>query len=94
MNERQIRKVQKQRHMGNIDLMVLSNPIFKNLADRDRKKLAALIYKAEMIEMHVRDKSLMRVNDSFQDIIDAIGLALSEEDDDDDFRKNKDDDDF
>jgi hypothetical protein len=91
MNERHIRKVQKQRHMGNIDLMVLSNPIFKNLADRDRKKLARLIYKAEMIEMHIRDKSLMRVNDSFQDIIDAIGLALL--DGEDEFR-DKDEDDF
>jgi hypothetical protein len=92
MNERHIRKVQKQRHMGNIDLMVLSNPIFKNLADRDRKKLARLIYKAEMIEMHIRDKSLMRVNESFQDIIDAIGLALL--DGDDDLDRDKDDDDF
>lgn len=91
MNERYVRKVQKQRHMGNIDLMVLSNPIFKNLGERDRKKLARLIYKAEMIEMHVRDKSLMRVNDSFQDIIDAIGLAImqdDEDDDDDEFGQN------
>jgi hypothetical protein len=92
MNERHIRKVQKQRHMGNIDLMVLSNPIFKNLADRDRKKLARLIYKAEMIEMHIRDKSLMRVNESFQDIIDAIGLALL--DGEDELDRDKDDDDF
>lgn len=94
MNERYVRKVQKQRHMGNIDLMVLSNPIFKNLSDRDRKKLGRIIYKAEMIEMHVRDKSLMRVNDSFQDIIDAIGLAIMQEDgpddddEDDNFGKN------
>jgi hypothetical protein len=46
-----------------------------------------------MIEMHIRDKSLMRVNDSFQDIIDAIGLALLDGEDENRDR-DRDDDDF
>lgn len=85
MNDRQLRKIQKQRHMSDIAIMILNNPVFKNLEDKDRKKLALLIYKAEMIEMHVRDRDVTRVNRSFQNIVDAINLALLDEDEDEDF---------
>jgi hypothetical protein len=90
VNERYLRKVQKERHMSNIMIMILNNPIFKNLAEKDRKVMAKLIYKAEMIEVHVRDKSLARINVSFQDIINSINMSLDDlevdvkyEDDDD-----------
>jgi hypothetical protein len=82
MNERQLLKIQKQRHMSDIFIMLLSNPLFKNLSDRDQKKMAVLIYKAEMIEMHARNQNLTRVNDSFRDIIDSINRTLSSEFDD------------
>lgn len=68
--------------------MILNNPIFKNLESKDRQKLADLIYKAEMIELHARDRSLTRTNESFQNIVDAINMALladDDEEDDDDF---------
>jgi hypothetical protein len=83
MRESQIRKIQKQRHMSDIMVMILSNGIFKNLNERDRKKLAELIYKAEIVEMHMRDKSLTRVNESFQDIVQAL-MAMDLDDDEDD----------
>jgi len=79
MNERQLLKIQKQRHMSDIFIMLLSNPLFKNLSERDQKKMAVLIYKAEMIEMHARNQNLTRVNTSFQDIIDSINRSLNEE---------------
>lgn len=76
MNERQLLKIQKQRHMSDIFIMLLNNPIFKNLADKDQKKMARLIYKAEMIEMHARDRALIRTNESFQNIVDAINNVI------------------
>lgn len=79
MNERQLLKIQKQRHMSDIFIMLLSNPLFKNLSERDQKKMAVLIYKAEMIEMHARNQNLTRINTSFQDIIDSINRSLNEE---------------
>jgi hypothetical protein len=91
MRERQLRKIQKQRHMSNIAIMILNNPVFKNLSDADQKKMAKLIYKAEMIEMHARDKDIIRLNSSFQNIVDAIRINLEQLDerefldDDEDF---------
>jgi hypothetical protein len=90
MNERQLLKIQKQRHMSDIFIMLLSNPLFKNLSERDQKKMAVLIYKAEMIELHARNQNLARVNTSFKDIIDSINRSLNMElldelDEDDDF---------
>ena len=80
--ERRLRKLQKQRHMNDIQLMILNNPLFKNLEKRDQKKLAELIYKAEMIEVFVRDKEIMRINQSFSDIVAAIADMMDEDDDD------------
>jgi hypothetical protein len=73
MNERHLLKIQKQRHMSNIRIMLLNNPMFKNL------KISKLIYKAEMIEMHARDKSIMRINNSFEDIITAMMNQIEED---------------
>jgi hypothetical protein len=91
MREKQLLKLQKQRHMSNIFIMLLNNPLFKNLSERDQRKMSKLIYKAEMIEMNVRNKQMIRVNTSFQDIIDSLNLALLEEDDDLDDDLDKDD---
>lgn len=92
MNERQLLKIQKQRHMSNIFIMLLNNPIFKNLSDKDQRAMAKLIYKAEMIEMHARDRNLIRTNESFQSIIDAINGAISADflDDRDEFGDEED----
>jgi hypothetical protein len=76
MKEKQLLKLQKQRHMSNIFIMLLNNHLFKNLSERDQRKMAALIYKAEMIEMNVRNKQIIRVNQSFQDIVDALNSAM------------------
>lgn len=79
MHERQLLKIQKQRHMSNIFIMLLNNPLFKNLSDKDQRRMAKLIYKAEMIEMHARDRSLVRNNESFQSIVDALNNAINTE---------------
>lgn len=79
MHERQLLKIQKQRHMSNIFIMLLNNPLFKNLSDKDQRKMAKLIYKAEMIEMHARDRALVRNNESFQSIVDALNNAINNE---------------
>jgi hypothetical protein len=84
MNERQLLKIQKQRHMSNIRIMLLNNPMFKNLSERDQKKMSKLIYKAEMIEMHARDRNIVRINQSFEDIITAIMNNPDFQDDEDD----------
>ena len=90
--ERQLRKLQKQPHIYDIQQMILANPMLKNLGSRDQKTLQRLIYKAEMIEMFMRDKQIVRINESFEDIVqnvaDMINDALdSDRDgDDDDFR--------
>ena len=76
--ERQLRKLQKQRHMYDIKMMILSNPLFKNLSEWDQRKLAKLIYKAEMTEVFMRDKQIIRVNESFDDIVDNIANMLNE----------------
>lgn len=91
--EKQLRKLQKQRHMYDIQQMILANPLLKNLTSRDQKVLQKLLYKAEMIEVFMRDKQIVRVNESFDDIInsfnDMINDALDGDirgDDDEDFR--------
>lgn len=83
--ERQMRKLQQQRHLYDIKMMVLGNPLFKNLSERDQKKLVKLIYKAEMMETFMRDKQIVRVNESFEDIVDSVANMLNEamRDDDD-----------
>jgi hypothetical protein len=90
-NERNLLKIQKQRHLSDIRIMLLNNTLFKNLSERDQKKMMHLIYKAEMIEMHARDRRLVRVNESFQDIISAIMSSdFNDEDDDKDpFREDE-----
>lgn len=83
-----MRKLQQQRHLYDIKLMVLNNPLFKNLSERDQKKLVKLIYKAEMMEVFMRDRQIMRVNDSFDDIVENVANMLNEaldRDEDDDF---------
>lgn len=72
VRERQLIKIQKQRHLSNIRLMVLNNPLFKNLSERDQRKMIKLIYKAEMVEMHARDRNLIRVNNSFEEIMKSL----------------------
>jgi hypothetical protein len=91
--EKQLRKLQKQRHMYDIQQMILGNPLLKNLNSRDQKTLMKLMYKAEMIEVFMRDKQLVRINESFDDIIttfnDMINDALDGDmrgDEDDDFK--------
>lgn len=84
--ERQMRKLQKQRHMYDIQQMILGNPLFKNLHKRDQGKLINLVYKAEMMEMFMRDRQLVRINDSFDDIVDSVARMLDDamgKDDDD-----------
>jgi len=83
-----MRKLQQQRHLYDIKLMVLNNPLFKNLNERDQKKLIKLIYKAEMMEVFMRDRQIMRVNDSFDDIVESVANMLNDaldRDEDDDF---------
>jgi hypothetical protein len=95
MNERQVRKVQKNRHMTEIQLNIAANSVFKNLNHRDRSKLAKIIYKAEMVEFYIREKDLNRVNTAFQEMIANALMNLDErgliedldEDDEDPFKK-------
>ena len=76
--ERQMRQLQRQRHLYDIKMMVLSNPLFKNLSERDQKKLVKLIYKAEMMETFMRDKQIIRINDSFEDIVESVANMLND----------------
>lgn len=64
--------------MADIKRMILSNPLFKNLSERDQNKLSKLIYKAETIEMYAREREVYRVNQSFDQIVAAVGLVLNE----------------
>lgn len=79
MNERQVRKVQKNRHMTEIQLNIASNSVFKNLSQRDRLKLAKLIYKAEMVEFYIRERDLNRVNNAFRDMIANALMNLDDQ---------------
>ena len=101
INERQLRKLQKQRHMYDIQQMILANPMFKNLNKRDQGILAKLIYKAELTEMFMRDRNIVRMNQSFEQIVGQVldmldeSMAESDIDDDEDGygRRNRDIDD-
>jgi hypothetical protein len=73
-----MRGLQKQRHAYDIQVMVLSNPLFKNLGKRDQKNLVKLIYKAEMMEMFMRDSQIVRINDSFDQIVEDVANMLNE----------------
>lgn len=92
--ERQMRKLQQQRHMYEIQMMILSNPIFKNLDKRDQKRLAGLIYKAEMMEMYMRDRQIVRINDSFEDIVEGVVRMLDEVDEREGRERDDDEEDF
>ena len=75
--------------MYDIQMMILNNPLLKNLSSRDQKTLQKILYKAEMIEVFMRDKQIIRVNETFDDIIttfndminDALDGDLGDEDD-------------
>ena len=74
--------------MYDIQQMILANPLLKNLNNKDQKVLRKLLYKAEMVEMFMRDKQLIRVNESFDDIINKFSVmfddAIRDEDEEDD----------
>ena len=72
INERSLRRLQKQRHMYDIQRMILANPLFKNLDAKDQKVLQKLIYKAEMAEMFMRDRNVVRTNQSFDELIETV----------------------
>lgn len=88
--ERQMRKLQKQRHMYDIKMMIMGNPMFKNLSEWDQRKLAKLIYKAEMMEIYMRDKQIIRINDDFEGIVqgvaDMLNQAMGNDEDDEEDR--------
>lgn len=84
MRERQIRKLQKNRHLAEIGFTLLQNPTFKNLSRADRYKMAKLIYKAELIEVEIKSKDMSRTLASFQEMISRITDQMVEDDDDDD----------
>jgi TRAP-type C4-dicarboxylate transport system substrate-binding protein len=90
--ETQMRKLQKQRHLYDIQMMVLSNPLFKNLNKREQKQLVKLIYKAEMIESYMRDRQILRVNESFDDIVENVARMLDDMNDNE--RRDGDEEDF
>jgi TRAP-type C4-dicarboxylate transport system substrate-binding protein len=92
--ETQMRKLQKQRHLYDIQMMVLSNPLFKNLNKREQKQLVKLIYKAEMMEVYMRDRQIVRINDSFDDIVESVARMLDEVDERDRRDRDEDDEDF
>jgi hypothetical protein len=58
--------------MYDIQRMILANPLFKNLGARDQKTLQKLIYKAELAEMFMRDRNVVRINQSFDEIIESV----------------------
>ena len=90
MNERSVRKVQKNRHMTEIMLNIAQNQVFKNLSPRDRKRMAKIIYKAEIYEFYIREKSISNVNNEFQQMIanalmnldEALDVRFDDEEDD------------
>jgi len=87
-----MRRLQKQRHLYDIEMMVLGNPLFKNLNKREQKKLVKLIYKAEMIESYMRDRQILRVNESFDDIVENVARMLDDMNDNE--RRDGDEEDF
>jgi TRAP-type C4-dicarboxylate transport system substrate-binding protein len=91
INERNLRNLQKQRHMYEIQNMVLTNPLFKNLSPKEQKTLQKLIYKAEMAEMYVRDRNIIRTNDSFDELVESVAMLLNDLTEEDDKRLDGDD---
>jgi hypothetical protein len=83
MRERQIRKLQKNRHLAEIGFTLLQNPTFKNLSRADRYKMAKLIYKAELIEVEIKSKDLSKTLSAFQDMISQITSTMVDDDDED-----------
>lgn len=96
INERSLRRLQKQRHMYDIQMMILSNPLFKNLNKREQKRLQKLVYKAEMAEMFVRDRNVVRINQSFDQIVQDVSDMLNDmmEEQEEDRKRREDGDDF
>ena len=83
--------------MYDIQMMILSNPLFKNLDKREQKKLQKLIYKAEMSEMFIRDRNVVRINQSFDQLVEDVTNVLNdmiEDQEDQDRRRREDGDDF
>lgn len=73
-------------------MMILSNPLFKNLSKSDQKSLQKIIYRAEMMEIFVRNKDLVQVNESFDQIVDQVMYLIGQDDEDDDERRRRDED--
>lgn len=96
INERSLRNLQKQRHMYDIHMMILSNPLFKNLNKREQKKLQKLVYKAEMTEMFIRDRNVVRINQSFEQIVEDVSNMLNDmmDEQEEERRRREDGDDF
>jgi len=95
ISERKLRRLQKQRHMYDVQMTILSNPLLKNLSKRDQRSMAKLIYKAEMTEMFMRDRSMLKVNQTFDDIIEKVFDILDEgRDDEEERRRQENDEDF
>ena len=72
INEKSLRRLQKQRHLYDIQRMILANPLFKNLNARDQKVLQKLIYRAEIAELYMRDRNVVRMNQSFDEIMENV----------------------
>lgn len=91
MRERYIRKLQKNRHIAEIQFNILANVTFKNLTARERKRMAKLIYKAELLEMEIKSRKVADTMKTFKDLMDTIDMQLKDgdfgDDDDDDFFK-------
>ena len=97
INESSLRRLQKQRHMYDIQRMILANPLFKNLGARDQKTLQKLIYKAELSEMFMRDRNVVRINQSFDEIMENVLDLIDEStytEEELEERKRREDDDF
>ena len=84
MQERHFRKLQKDRHLAEISFNILRNHLFKNLSVRDRKIMAKLIYKAELIEMELKSKDLNKTLMAFEDMINNITINIIDKEDNDD----------
>jgi myo-inositol-1-phosphate synthase len=84
MKERHFRKLQKERHLSEISFNILANHTFKNLTSRERRQMAKLIYKAELIEMELKSKDINKTLQSFQEMIGNITINLIDKDDSDD----------
>jgi hypothetical protein len=82
--------------MYDIQAMILTNPLFKNLNKREQKVLQKLIYKAEMTEMFIRDRNVVRINQSFDQIVEDVSNMLNDmiEEQEEDRRRREDGDDI